>query len=100
MSYNVSKQGEKITVKFEGNLNFTSNEDFRATLDQIGKIGGNEVYFDLSGLTHIDSVGLGLLYIAKEDLEGLGLRLCLASPQGNVLRLLELTDARRTFTIV
>jgi anti-anti-sigma factor len=100
MSFDVSKQGDKITVRFDGTLNFTSNEGFRAALDQVGKLGGREVVFDLANLAHIDSVGLGLLYIAKEDFEGLGLSLSLASPKGNVQRLLQLTDASQTFNIV
>jgi len=99
MRFDVAKDGATVTVKFEGKLNFVSNQDFQTMLGEAGKAGGSKVVFDLSGLTHIDSVGLGLLYIAKEDLEGLGLRLSLASPNGNVLRLLELTEANKTFDI-
>ena len=43
---------------------------------------------------------VGLLYIAQEDLSAQGGRLVLASPRANVARLLDLTEAQQTFTIV
>ena len=83
-----------------GQLNFAANEDFQQIVERITKIRGGRVVFEMGGLTHIDSVGLGLLYIAHEELAALGSRLVLNKPRDTVLRMLELTEADETFEIV
>jgi anti-sigma B factor antagonist len=99
MLFRVSKDGANVNVRLEGQLNFASNEDFHSLLSEVMQMGSSRITFDMSGLSHIDSVGLGLLYIAKEDLNSVGASLCLASPKDNVFRLLELTEANKTFEI-
>jgi anti-anti-sigma factor len=99
MQFDIGRNGATVTVRFDGQLNFFTSTAFEAMLAETGRAGGERVVFDLSGLTRIDSVGLGLLYIAKEDLEAAGRTLSLASPRGNVAKLLELTDARVAFEI-
>ena len=76
-----------------------SQEEFQIMLEELVGRKTRRVVFDLSSLNHIDSVGLGLLYIAQEDLAGQGAKLSLASPQDAVYRLLELTEANKTFEI-
>lgn len=99
MEYNVRRNGEGVTVSLAGQLNFACNETFAGLLRDLDGVDRSRVVFDLSGLSHIDSVGLGLLYIAQEELEGHGASMCLASPRGGVKRLLELTEADDTFEI-
>ena len=99
MKFHVARDGTGLVITFNGKLDFRSNADFQAMLGEIARLGGNHVVFDLAGLIGIDSVGLGLLHIARQELDRLGADLCLASPQGAVLRLLKLTGAQTTFTI-
>lgn len=100
MSYRLSEQSGTVTVTFTGQMNFTVNVEFRELLANIVAKKPQNVVFDLSELTMIDSVGLGLLYIAQEDIAGIGAKLCLANPRDKVARLLELTEASKTFEIV
>jgi anti-anti-sigma factor len=100
MSYRFSEQSGVVTVVFSGVMNFTVNVEFRELLATIIEKRPQRVVFDLSELTMIDSVGLGLLYIAQEDIAAVGAKLCLARPQGKVARLLELTEAAKTFEII
>lgn len=99
MEYNLTRHGEGATVALAGQLNFACNEAFADLLRDLGGIGRGEVAFDLSRLSHIDSVGLGLLYVAREQLAGGGASMFLLSPRGGVKRLLELTEAGDTFDI-
>jgi anti-anti-sigma factor len=99
MQYSIAKNGQAVTVALKGQLNFAANEAFAGLLRDLDGVGKAQVVFDLSGLSHIDSVGLGLLYIAREDLDGVGAMMSLAKPQGSVKRLLELTEAGDTFKI-
>ena len=99
MQYNVNRQGKGVTVALNGQLDFAANETFAVLLKDIGEVDSGMVTFDLSGLTHIDSVGLGLLYIAQEELDRTGSRVALSSAHGPVKRLLELTEASESFEI-
>ncbi|CAA7613043.1 STAS domain-containing protein [Magnetospirillum sp. SS-4] len=99
MQYRVKEDGGGVHVILEGQLNFAANEDFQGLLAQLGGRKGCSVVFDLAGLTHIDSVGLGLLYIAREDMADAGNTITLSHPRDNVYRMLELTEAHKTFRI-
>ena len=99
MQYSVAKNGSAVTVALQGQLNFAANDTFAILLRDLDGVSGSRVVFDLSALSHIDSVGLGLLYIAQEELDRLGTAMSLAKPQSGVKRLLELTEAGDTFEI-
>lgn len=99
MQYNVARDGQAVTVAIQGQLNFAANEEFNSLLHDLDRLENCKVVFDLSGLSHIDSVGLGLLYIAREELDRSGASLCLSGPRAGVKRLLELTEAESTFDI-
>jgi anti-anti-sigma regulatory factor len=50
-------------------------------------------------VTRIDSVGLGLLYIAREEVANAGSKIRLKSPQSGIVKMLELTEADADFDI-
>ncbi|HLN24253.1 MAG TPA: STAS domain-containing protein [Patescibacteria group bacterium] len=100
MKYNITNNNGAVQVGLEGSLNFAANEEFHVLLDSVVKLAPRSVVFNLSSLSGIDSVGLGLLYIAQEDLAVINAKLSLASPREGVSRLLELTEANKTFEIL
>ncbi|WP_096703490.1 STAS domain-containing protein [Magnetospirillum sp. 15-1] len=99
MQFRVKDEGTSVHVSLEGQLNFAANEDFQSLLSQLSSFKNRKVTFEMSGLSHIDSVGLGLLYIAREDLAEGGSSISLVNPRDNVFRMLELTEAHKTFEI-
>lgn len=98
MNIQIDENADGICVRLSGDLNFSANNDFRALLDKLADASG-AVTFDLSNVARIDSVGLGLLYIAKEEVGGSG-RIRLKSPQSGIMKMLELTEADGDFDIV
>jgi anti-sigma B factor antagonist len=100
MKFSIKDDGSSVTVALDGQLNFAANEDFQNLLTQLTANKKNiKIVFEMTGLSHIDSVGLGLLYIAREDLGENGCTISLAHPRDNVFRMLELTEAHKTFDI-
>jgi anti-anti-sigma factor len=100
MNIQYDEDASGITVRMTGDLNFAANGDFRQVIERLQAAKGRQVTFDLGGVPHIDSVGLGLLYIAKEEISGAGARIRLKSPQANIMKMLELTEADADFDIV
>jgi anti-anti-sigma factor len=99
MNYQYDEDGSGICVRLSGDLNFSANTEFRTILDKLVAARGRTVTFDLANVARIDSVGLGLLYIAKEEVAGSG-RIRLKSPQSGIMKMLELTEADGDFDIV
>jgi HptB-dependent secretion and biofilm anti anti-sigma factor len=97
MEYKVQNDGSTALVTLEGQLDFSANDTFEKLLDALKSNPPSTLVFDLTALSTIDSVGLGLLYIASEDLSGVPV--ILRNPQGYVARLLDLTDAAKMFQI-
>lgn len=99
IQYRLADDGDHLIVALEGRLDFAAERQFQELLAALVVSRKRRVTFDLSGLSHIDSVGLGLLYIAREDLGKVNIALALLRPRETVLRMLELTETTKIFAI-
>ncbi|CAA7613898.1 STAS domain-containing protein [Magnetospirillum sp. UT-4] len=100
MDYELKDNGGEIIVSLAGSLSFIDNESVRAIIGDVRGRQAKTVTFDLAGLEKLDSVGLGLLLIVKEEFESLGISLRLSDPRAAVKRLFEIADMGRHFVIV
>ena len=100
MDFQISDDSTGLHIRISGDLDFSANIEFKKIIDQIAGKKGKPVTFDLSTVNRIDSVGLGLLYIAKEEVEASGVKISLKSPQSGVMKMLELTEADSDFNII
>jgi len=98
MNFQLDEDASGVCVRLSGDLNFSANAEFRTILDKLAGAKGRPVTFDLANVARIDSVGLGLLYIAKEEVAGSG-KIRLKSPQSGIMKMLELTEADADFDI-
>lgn len=99
MKYTSSESAGALIVNITGILDFSCNEEFEVMLDSLKASKPRKVVIDLSGVSSLDSVGLGLLFIAKEEFTDIQCQFSLRRPQGAVARLLNLSNARMTFSI-
>jgi len=82
-----------------GNLVFASRDSFSRLLGDLARCEGPSVVFDLAALNAIDSVGLGMIHVAFDDLSSKGRVLRVEKPRGMVRQLFELTEAHRHFEV-
>ena len=94
--HKIENSGSEVTVKLTGAFTFAASEDFRALLGKLVDLAPDRVIFDMSGVTHVDSVGLGLLFIAREELKSIALR----KPRQSVTRMLELIEAASVLEVI
>ncbi|MBI4968336.1 MAG: STAS domain-containing protein [Rhodospirillales bacterium] len=99
MEYSTNKEGDSTAIFLKGRLTFADHEKFRKLLAEIGTQGTKNLVIDLKALEAIDSVGLGLLMIARDDTEERKGRFALRSPQGEVKRIFAISKAEALFTI-
>ena len=100
MNFQYDEDASGISVRISGDLDFAANIEFKKIVDRLASAKGKPVTFDLAGVSRIDSVGLGLLYIAKEEIGSSAAKIRLKSPQSGVMRMLELTEADTDFDIL
>ena len=99
MKFNMVENGGAIAVELSGAIDFSCNEEFEVMLDSIKAKTPKKVVFDLAGVSSLDSVGLGLLFIAREEFADINCPFALRRASGSVARLLALTNAKMAFVL-
>lgn len=100
MKITVDEKVAGTNVLLDGVLDFSASTEFKKLVQRLSSSRDRALTFDLALVSRIDSVGLGLLHIAREELSDEFRRVRLLSPRGGVLRMLELTEAGNDFEIV
>jgi anti-anti-sigma factor len=98
MNISISHQDDTLTVRLEGTMDYTVTSQINGLISDINSISASRVIFDLAKVGRVDSVGLGMLHLAKDEIIGKGRHLTLRGAAGNVRRLFELTDGDSSFT--
>ena len=99
MNIAITHSNDTLTVALGGVLDYTASAQIDNLINDLKAIRAARVVFDLSGVPRVDSVGLGMLHLAKDVILEAGSRLVLRGASGPVLRLFELTDTARCFDI-
>ena len=93
----ISKEPCAITMSQE--LMFEDHKTFKDLISQIENSGRSNWVFDISGLRNIDSAGLGMLLFAHEQSQANNWSFQVAGAQGQVHKMLELTQLGRILQI-
>jgi len=88
------------SVFLSGEFTFTDHVAFREVADRLFETKDRSLVIDLSKLEFIDSAGLGMLLIAREEAGKANRNLSLRGPQGQVERMFSVTKFNTLFTIV
>jgi len=86
-------------VALSGRLTSADLVTFRELLSQIKESKCNLILIDLRDLDWIDSAGLGMLLLARENAAKSNMELVLRAPQGNVKSLLQLGRFETLFNV-
>jgi anti-anti-sigma factor len=88
------------SASIRGDLVFTDHVAFRQMVDKLLETQGSPLVIDLSELEFIDSAGLGMLLIVREEAQRTGRNLALRRPQGQVKRMFAVTQFDTLFTVL
>ena len=91
MEYRIEKDGSDVTVVFTGDITFSENVSFRQILKELAEADLSNCTFDLGNVGMVDSAGLGMFLIAKEQADTSGWKLTVTGAQGHVASMLKLT---------
>jgi len=99
MNITISHIDDTLTVRLEGALDYTTSAQMETLITDINAIRAPKVVFELGRVSHVDSVGLGMLHLAKDEIVTMGETLVLRGATGTVRRLFEITDSAADFVI-
>ncbi|MBI1208031.1 MAG: STAS domain-containing protein [Azospirillum sp.] len=99
MEYEINKRPGITEFRLKGRMGFTDHSQFKDLMSAFGDEDKAHVVFNLDQLNGIDSSGLGMFLIARDEAGKRGLSLSLERPHSEVKRLLELARFDRHFDI-
>lgn len=86
-------------ISMSGEFTFTDHVPFKQMVGEIFATKGKAVVLDLSKLDFIDSAGLGMLLLARDEAKKSDRELVLRHPCGQVKRMFGVTKFHTLFTV-
>lgn len=91
--------GEQVVVQVAGEIDVYTAASLREKLADLIDADHTDVIVDLTGVTFMDSTGLGVLVGALKKVRGFGGRLQLVIDQEKVIKVFRITALTQVFTI-
>lgn len=92
MNYTMKNAGSAVEITMRGSFTFSDNESFRDLVTLVGKGEMKSYRLDVAGLDFIDSAGLGLLVLIKEAADRSRVDIRLQGAQGQVRKMLDISQ--------
>lgn len=90
---------DDTTVSISGEFTFNDHTAFRAIATRLLERKGKPIIIDLARLEFIDSAGLGMLLIVRDEAGKADRTLILRGPSGQVKRMFDVTKFNTLFTV-
>lgn len=102
MEYTLTTAQQRAHVIMTGRFTFSDNQKFKVILDTIRTPSEpiHSIDIDVSRLEFIDSAGLGMLLLLKDESSARNLSVSLIRPTGQVEKMFELSRFQNIFNVV
>ncbi|MEW5727770.1 MAG: STAS domain-containing protein [Pseudomonadota bacterium] len=90
MEFRISEGEGKRVYHLTGRFTHSDNDAFSPVIKDVGTGPGRTILLDLSGLDYLDSFGIGLFLVARDEARHSANRLEFGEPKGAVRKLFEL----------
>lgn len=99
MEYQIDVTDDKFEAKLSEKITFSDLEGFREMVRRMIASHSENNIVDLSDVKFIDSAGLGMLLLVRDEISKVSSHLTLKSPQGQVQRMFEVARFDQMFDI-
>ena len=99
MDYAIKTADNEAQVHLTGRLTFNDHAKLRALIKEMVQNAAKRQVLDLSGLEFVDSAGIGMLLIAREELSNLDKQFVLRKASGQVKRVLTVAQLGKLISI-
>ncbi|NUB13796.1 anti-sigma factor antagonist [Azospirillum brasilense] len=99
MDYGIEDKEQGTLVRLRGRLTFNDHAKLRALIREMLQNKAKRQVLDLATLEFVDSAGIGMLLIAREEMANADKQLVLRSAAGQVKRVLTVAQLNKIVTI-
>lgn len=99
MDYGIESKDQETVVRLRGRLTFNDHAKLRALIREMLQLPTTRQVLELSSLEFVDSAGIGMLLIAREEMANVDKKLILRGAQGQVKRVLTVAQLSKIVTI-
>ncbi|MFD1625925.1 STAS domain-containing protein [Azospirillum griseum] len=99
MDYGIEQRDRDDTIRLRGRLTFNDHAKLRALIGEMKQAKGQRQTLDLSSLEFVDSAGIGMLLIAREEMTAVNKTLVLRGAVGQVKRVLTVAQIGKLIPI-
>lgn len=99
MEYGIEQRDRDETIRLRGRLTFNDHAKLRALIGELKQSKGQRQTLDLSSLEFVDSAGIGMLLIAREEMTSVNKTLVLRGAVGQVKRVLTVAQIGKLIPI-
>jgi len=99
MEYQIAINGDTFEARLSESITFSDLDGFRAMVKRMIDSNSDSNIVDLSDVEFIDSAGLGMLLLARDEISKRSSSLTLKSPQGQVQRMFSVARFEQMFDI-
>ncbi len=99
MDYGIEQKDQDSVVRLRGRLTFNDHAKLRALIGEMAQSRAKRQVLDLSSLEFVDSAGIGMLLIAREEMDNADKLLVLRGAAGQVKRVLTVAQIGKIVTI-
>ncbi len=97
MEYRINENGSEREIMMEGSFGFEDNSVVERLVESLSQ-GGN-IVLNLSQLQKIDSAGLGMIVLIKDEVEAVGGSFAVRGATGQVHKMLEVSRFNQLMTV-
>ncbi|MCW2237992.1 STAS domain-containing protein [Azospirillum canadense] len=99
MDYGIEDKDQETVVRLRGRLTFNDHAKLRALIREMLQTKAKRQVLDLSALEFVDSAGIGMLLIAREEMSNVDKLLILRAAAGQVKRVLTVAQLNKIVAI-
>ncbi len=99
MDYAIDVKEQESVVRLRGRLTFNDHAKLRALIREMLQNKAKRQVLDLSALEFVDSAGIGMLLIAREEMSNADKQLVLRAATGQVKRVLTVAQLNKIVAI-
>ncbi len=99
MECQVKKKGNVLVADLSGQFTFSDHSTFKTILNNVEEAEISHINIDLEHVEFIDSAGLGMLLLLRDQCEKFNKRLALIRPVGQVKKVFDVSKFEHLFSI-
>lgn len=99
MEYRINENGNEREIMMEGSFGFEDNSVVELLVESLGAGQGGNIVLNLSRLEKIDSAGLGMIVLIKDEVVATGGSFVVRGATGQVQKMLDVSRFGQLMTV-